>query len=108
MDESTQGIYIFWSMAIIFSLCWHWFVHRYFRAIAGSSVMTAVIFTVVAYVHSPDPQAGVALIFTALYTFLISAVIGLPFKLARVVRKNNRGLNSTSSLRKHNAVECRR
>ena len=91
MDEGTQGLYIFGTMAISFSLIWHWLVKNYKNAVVGATISTIISFQVVAAIHIGyiDPFIIIAIITSGAITAIIAAVIGLPFKAQR--EKNGSG-----------------
>ena len=88
MSEGAQGLVIFFGLALIGSLLWHWVLRSYGLAVFGATVTTVVLFQVAAYVKLGylDPFFVVAMATSAAMALGISAIVGLPFRFARKQR----------------------
>ena len=98
MNESLQGIIIFISIAIVSAILWHTFLKRISIAIFLSAITAAVAFQVCNYILLGylDPFFIIALVTTFAIAFIISLIIGIPFRVWRG-KQHNQALNEDGS-----------
>ncbi len=83
MSEGAIGILILIGISVIVAVLAHCFIRHYVLAVACTAFIASLAFNVAAYAHHPDPFVGLALVFGAVYSGGIAALIGVPFILYR-------------------------
>ena len=88
MDTGIDGILILSLISIVFAVLLHMIVKKYIQASLIAGIMSAVLFIVVDYIHMGylDPFFPFALITSSVIGFIISLVVGIPFKRRRSAR----------------------
>jgi hypothetical protein len=85
MDEGTVGLIVFFTIAVISALMWHWLVPIYVLATVGATVTTVIAFQVAAYLHLGylDPFFLIALVTSSVMGAGVALHVGLPFRPRR-------------------------
>jgi presenilin-like A22 family membrane protease len=89
MNEASVGIIVLVSISIIVSVVTHYFSKRYVFALIVSAILASILFQIAAFIHIGylDPFFIIAFFIGGLIAFGISAIIGIPFKVARKRQK---------------------
>jgi len=82
MSEAVQGLLVLGGTSLGTSVLFHYLDRSYIRACVLSAVVSSVLFQIFAYFHAGylDPFFIIALIVGAAAAFVISLIVGLPFK----------------------------
>ena len=85
MDEGTQGIIVLVLTSLVVAATTHWLVRSFWLACLISAFGSTIVFNILATIHQGhlDKFFLVAFIFGGVCAFIISAVVGLAFKLLR-------------------------
>jgi len=89
MNEGQLGLYIFSFICIASAMTSHWRIQSYWLATIVSTVVSAILFQVIAYIDLGylDPFFIMAMITSSAAAFTISAFIGAFFTKHRHKRK---------------------
>lgn len=85
MSAPVIGIFVFLGLALLAGVVWHSVVSKYYAASLLAGTTAAILFQVVDYLHIGylDPFFPIALVSTSGLGFLISLLVGLPFRSRR-------------------------
>jgi len=85
MDEGTQGLLILISISIVCSLIIHSVYRNYWVSAHIAAIISTILFQIADFVHRGylDKFALIALIVGGFYAWLISLLVGFPFKFVR-------------------------
>ncbi|MFZ2976022.1 MAG: hypothetical protein WA055_05355 [Candidatus Moraniibacteriota bacterium] len=85
MNNSTLPIIIFVTIVLVVSAISHSLIKNYGKAIIVSATISAILFQIMAYVSLGylDPFFIIAIFITGVIAVVISAIVGVPFKINR-------------------------
>lgn len=88
MSEGVEGILILLGVTVVVALAAHTFSKKYLVVSAVAAMVSVVVFQALNYMHlgHVDPFLPVAVLVSAAVCFVVSLLVGLPFRWKRMKR----------------------
>lgn len=93
MNEDALAIIVFFAICVFSALIMHWRLSSYWAATILSAFLSVVLVQVVAYIDLGylDPLFLMAVATSSVAAFVISAIVGMFFKVSRNKSANEQG-----------------
>lgn len=93
MNEDALAIIVFGAICVFSALLMHWRMNSYWAATILSAFLSVVLVQVVAYIDLGylDPFFLMAVATSSVAAFVISAIVGMFFKVSRNKSANEQG-----------------